>query len=110
MPAVFHQQDFFDNFLDAIRVVCQGARKVEGDGYKVYRIGATIRCDLSPHWISEPDPAPEKASNLTGGLLRPSRQPIDPGPCLEEEEGSEGQQEPLSKHFPVWPPTKGDGK
>ncbi len=82
MPAVFQSDRWFAELEEAIIIVGNGARKVEGDGYKLYRIGPTIRCDLSPHWVSG----------------------------SEGEEGSEGQPAPLSKHFPVWPPTKGDEK
>ncbi len=56
MPAVFQSDRWFDELEEAIIIVGNGARKVEGDGYKVYRIGPTIRCDLSPHWVSPPEP------------------------------------------------------
>jgi len=65
MPAVFQSDRWFEELEEAIIIVGNGARKVEGDGYKVYRIGPTIRCDLSPHWISGPERPQEALEGQT---------------------------------------------
>ena len=49
MPAEFYP-GFFHILESAIYDVSRGLRKVSGKDYKVYRVGATIRCDITPHW------------------------------------------------------------
>ncbi len=63
MPAEFYH-DFFHYLEEAIVDVGNGLRKVTGKGYSVYRVGATIRCDLKPEWVpgEEENVAPEAPS------------------------------------------------
>lgn len=64
MPAVFKDKHWFADLIAAIRTVGDGARKVKGPGYSVYRIGATIRCDLTPLWVSPPEGEDATQSHL----------------------------------------------